>query len=309
MFSSIIAPVRGCTVLLFLVLNTCIHTIPLLFLAVFKVIIPLKASRDFLSMLITSGIGVSWIRVNNAIFAIFLPTRFEICQTSELTPKGWYLVLCNHQSWVDILTLQKILFGKTSFLKFFIKQELIWVPLMGLAWWALDFPFMKRYSKAYLEKHPEKKGKDFEATRKACEKFQTRPVAVMNFAEGTRFSPSKKERQQSPYQRLLRPKAAGSALVLDMMGDLIRTLVDVTIAYPEGAPKFWSFLCGKTPRIRVYIQVLPIGEELIGDYFNDPAYREFFQERLNAFWAEKDARLAKMLQENWKEDDCLKPLD
>lgn len=297
------ASARGCLVLALLVLNTCIHIVPLFFLAFFKVIIPMKTSRDFFSMLIMV-VGASWIRNNNRVFSLLLPTRFDVCETAELTPKGWYLVLCNHQSWVDILTLQKVFAGKAPFLKFFIKQELIWVPIMGFAWWALDFPFMKRYSKAYLEKHPEKRGKDFEATRKACEKFQTRPVSVMNFAEGTRFSPAKKERQQSPYQRMLRPKAAGTALVLASMGNLIRNVVDVTIAYPEGAPTFWHFVCGKTPRIRVHIQAFPVGEELMGDYFNDAAHREFFQKRLNEIWAEKDALLVKMLQENWQKEGC-----
>lgn len=305
MLSSIVALLRGSTVFLLLLVNTCVHGIPLLVLSVFKVIIPLRASRDFFSWLITSGIATSWLYVNSFIFSVFLPARFDVCQTAELNPKGWYIVLCNHQSWVDILTLQKTLLGKASFLKFFIKQELIWVPVMGLAWWALDFPFMKRYSKAYLEKHPEKKGKDFEATRKACEKFQTRPVAVMNFAEGTRFRPYKKERQQSPYDRLLRPKAAGTALVLATMGNLIDEIVDVTIAYPGGAPTFWEFVSGKTKTIRVHIRILPVGEELKGDYFNDSEYKEFFQNKLNDIWAEKDAKLASMLQEDWQEEDCI----
>ena len=42
---------------------------------------------------------------------------------------------------------------------------------MGFAWWALDYPFLYRHSAEYLKEHPEQKGKDFEATRKACEKF------------------------------------------------------------------------------------------------------------------------------------------
>ncbi len=62
----------------------------------------------------------------------------------SLHQRGWYLVSSNHQSWVDILVLQRIFHGRIPFLKFFLKQELIWVPVIGLAWWALDFPFMKR---------------------------------------------------------------------------------------------------------------------------------------------------------------------
>ena len=112
----------------------------------------------------------------------------------------WYLMTSNHQSWADILVLQKVTNRRVPSLKFFLKQELIWVPLLGLAWWALDFPFMKRYSRAQLEKRPELKGKDMETTRKACEKYAHYPVSVMNFFEGTRFTEEKHRQQNSPYR-------------------------------------------------------------------------------------------------------------
>jgi 1-acyl-sn-glycerol-3-phosphate acyltransferase len=138
--------------------------------------------------------------------------NWDVQGIAGLDPRGWYLVNCNHQSWADILVLQHLLTHRIPLLKFFLKQQLLWVPVMGLAWWALDFPFMRRHSEEVLKAHPELRGKDQEATRLACEKFSLIPTSVMNFCEGTRFTPTKHQRQQSPYRHLLRPKAGGIAL-------------------------------------------------------------------------------------------------
>ena len=156
---------------------------------------------------------------------------------------GWYLVVSNHQSWVDILVMQHLLNRRIPLLKFFIKRDLIKVPLMGFAWWALDFPFLYRHSAEYLKKeHPEQKGKDFEATRKACEeKFATIPTSVMNFLEGTRFTKEKHDWQKSEYKLLLRPKSGGFALALNVLGDKFHSLLDITIVYPDGIPTFGNF--------------------------------------------------------------------
>ncbi|MGB1091225.1 MAG: acyltransferase, partial [Oceanobacter sp.] len=205
---------------------------------------------------------------------------------------NWYLVISNHQSWVDIFVLQRCLHGRIPLLKFFIKQQLIWVPFLGLAWWALDFPFMKRYSKSYLEKHPEKKGQDLETTRKSCEKFQQIPTSVTNFLEGTRFTAIKHQQQSSPYKHLLKPKAGGMAFAMSVMGKQFDSVLDVTIHYPNGAPSFIGFLKGELAGCQVYIERLVINENLIdGDYQNDSQYRQDFQQWVDQIWQAKDARL------------------
>jgi hypothetical protein len=182
-------------------------------------------------------------------------------------------------------------------LKFFLKQQLRWVPVMGLAWWALDFPFMRRHSEEVLKAHPELRAKDQEATRLACEKFSLIPTSVMNFCEGTRFTPAKQQRQQSPYRHLLKPKAGGIALALNVMGDKFRAILDVTIVYPEGAPNFWEFLCGRMKRVLVRVQTLPVPRHLAtGDYANDPAVREAFQQWLQQIWQDKDAQIERLLR-------------
>jgi 1-acyl-sn-glycerol-3-phosphate acyltransferase len=217
---------------------------------------------------------------------------WHIERPATLDKKGWYFVLSNHQSWVDILVLQHSLNGRIPLLKFFLKQELIKVPIMGAAWLALDFPFMKRYSKAYLEKHPEMKGKDLETTRQACEKFKDMPTSVMNFLEGTRYTQAKHDEQQSPFKHLLKPKAGGMAFAMSAMGDQFKSILDVTIYYPGGIPTFWDFMQGKMPRAEVIIEEKPIPTDLLGgDYETDMEYRARFQAWVQTLWEDKDARL------------------
>ena len=179
-----------------------------------------------------------------------------------------------------------------------LKTIMIWVPIIGLCWWALDFPFMKRYSKAYLARHPEKKGQDLATTRKACAKFSRIPVAVFNFLEGTRFTRAKHDEQQSPFRHLLKPKAGGVAFVLAALGEQLDALLDVTVVYPsDKVPGFWDLLCGRVPKVIVDIQTRPIDPALWqGDYENDPVFRQYVQEWVSRMWEEKDERIARLRQ-------------
>jgi hypothetical protein len=174
---------------------------------------------------------------------------------------------------------------------------LIYVPVIGLAWWALDFPFMKRHGKAQLRANPARREEDREATRRACEKFALVPTSVMNFAEGTRFTPGKHRLQASPYDHLLKPKAGALALALNAMGERFHSLIDVTIVYPDGAPSFWQFLCGAAPRVIVRVRQLPIPAEFCtADYSADPAFRARFGQWLANLWQEKDAQISSLLR-------------
>lgn len=290
-------PIKGAVALFLHTLNTLFWTTPLFVFSLIKLLLPIQGVRKLCNRILNT-IASAWITVNGYIHQQTKRIRWTVEGLDGLKLNDWYLVLANHQSWTDIFVLQKIFNRRVPFLKFFLKQELIYVPVLGLAWWALDFPFMKRHSKEYLKKHPEMKGKDAETTRKACEKFRTIPISVMNFVEGTRFSPEKHDRQHSPFQHLLKPKAGGIGLVLSAMGEQLHRILDVTIVYPQGAGSFWDFLCGKVTDIRVHVRSLPIEQEILGDYENDPEYRSRFQQWLNALWREKDARIAAMLSQS-----------
>ena len=241
---------------------------------------------------VLNGIATRWVASNSAWMRLTQRTQWDVVGLDNLAYRGWYMVNCNHQSWVDILVLQHLLNRRIPMLKFFLKHRLIYVPVIGLAWWALDFPFMRRHSDAYVKRHPEKRFDDIEATRRACEQFALVPTSVMNFAEGTRFTPAKHRSQRSPYRHLLKPKAGALALALGVLGDKFDSLLDVTIVYPDGVPTFWRFLCGDLRHVVVRAQRMTIPSEFrSGDYARDPKYRKAFQHWLQALWREKDARI------------------
>jgi 1-acyl-sn-glycerol-3-phosphate acyltransferase len=281
--------------------NTVFWVIPIVILSFLK-LIPITIWRSWISHPL-DGCATAWITINNLNQRLLSNTRWDVEGIDSLTRKDWYLVVSNHQSWVDILVLQRIFNRKIPFLKFFLKKELIWVPFLGVAWWALDFPFMRRHSKSFLAKNPHLKGKDMESTRKACEKFRYKPVSIMNFVEGTRLTPEKLNRQNGNFNRLLKPKAGGLAFVLSAMGDQLHKLLDVTIYYPDGIPTFWDFVSGNVKQIKVSVRVLSIEDILNSDafamdYFDNAEQRVKFQRWLNQLWAEKDQTIAKMSAEN-----------
>ena len=285
----------GLIAALLMTLNALFWVPILLLFASVKFILPFRTVRLAIDPILLF-IAESWISCNSGWMRLTQRTEWDVQGIDALEPHSWYLVNSNHQSWVDILVLQHLLNRRIPLLKFFIKQQLIWVPVMGLAWWALDFPFMRRHSEEFLKKHPELRGKDQETTRKACEKFALIPTSVMNFLEGTRFTKAKQAKQQSPYRYLLKPKAGGLALALNAMGTKFQAILDVTIVYPEGAPTFSYFLLGKMRRVVVRVRSLPIPQHLLqGDYANDPIFREAFSQWVQQLWRDKDAQIDALL--------------
>jgi 1-acyl-sn-glycerol-3-phosphate acyltransferase len=276
---------------------TIIIAVPLYTVALLKLAIPV----DWWRRLCTRGLdelGALWMGYNNFDFRLTQKIKWDVSGLEGLENSGWYLVVSNHRTWVDIFVLQYIFNLRIPMLKFFIKKELIWMPILGLAWWALDFPFMQRYSDEFIKKNPHLKGKDLEATKKACEKFKKTPVSVMNFVEGTRFNTEKRDKQGSPFKHLLRPKAGGTAFVINSMGEQMTRMLDVTIVYPEGKTSFYALLSGQIREIRIKIEHVRLGNDLRGDYFNDEEYRRRFQEWVNKLWEKKDRTMAELLKDS-----------
>ena len=281
----------------FLLLANCLFWVPVLLLFSMLRLLPLKRVRLVVDPLLLR-IAEAWIAGNSAWMRLTQRTLWDVQGQDGLRPGGWYLVSCNHQCWVDILVLQHLLNRRIPLLKFFLKQQLIWVPVMGLAWWALDFPFMQRHSEAYLKQHPEMRGRDQETTRRACEKFALIPTSVMNFPEGTRFSRAKHQAQQSPYRHLLKPKTGAMALALNAMGHKFEAVLDITIVYPGGAPDFWQFLSAQVPQVIVRIQALPVPAPLIGaDYAGDAKVRQACQQWAHQLWLAKDQQISALLEQ------------
>jgi 1-acyl-sn-glycerol-3-phosphate acyltransferase len=271
--------------------STLLHVPVLLVVAITKALLPIASLRPALDRALMA-IAESWIGVNSALIDAFTRTRFVVEGMDTLRYAGHYLVLANHQSWVDIPVLQKVFNRRIPLLRFFLKSQLFWVPLLGLAWWALDFPFMKRYSKETLARRPELAGRDLAVTRKACEKFRHIPVSVMNFVEGTRFTPGKHAQQGAPFRHLLKPKAGGVAFVVGAMGDAIESVLDVTVSYDGGKPGMADLFTDRIGEVRVHVRERAIPEGFAGgDYEGDAEFRARFQAWVNSLWLEKDALL------------------
>ena len=289
------AVARGVLAFLLLVLNTLFWCALLFAMSLIKLILPFDAVRQRIDPILNT-IATQWIACNSGWMRLTQRTEWDVQGIDELQYADWYLVNSNHQSWVDILVLQHLLNRRIPMLKFFLKQQLIFVPVIGLAWWALDFPFMRRHSVAAMLKHPELRLQDRDTTRRACEKFALVPTSVMNFAEGTRFTQQKHDQQKSPYRYLLKPKAGALAFALNAMGAKFNSLLDITIVYPDGAPTFWTFICGKTAKVIVRVRRVPIPAEFYsGHDGEDAAARVSFHRWVARLWKEKDQQIAALL--------------
>lgn len=271
--------------------NTVIMCSTLYFFALMKLLIPISSFRDWCSVKLTE-IAEAWISVNNWNSKFVHPVQWDISLPEELERSSSYLVLANHRSWIDIFVLQKVFNRKIPFLRFFIKKELIWTPFLGLAWWALDFPRVSRFSKEFLAKNPHKKGMDLLATRRACQKFMKNPTGILNFVEGTRLTVEKYEKSKSPFKELLPPKTGGVATVLQAMGEKFESVLDVTIIYPEGAKSLFGLLCGEVSRVIVRVKKYEVPLNLLeGLRANDSSAYESLKEWLQEIWLEKDQLL------------------
>lgn len=236
-----------------------------------------------------NGLAQGWVGMNGVWIAMMQKIDWRISGVEALQSGRWYLVSSNHQTWVDILVLQKVFDRRIPFLKFFLKRELMYVPVMGLAWWALDFPFMRRSGGG------RDFAKDLAATKQSCERFRLIPTSVINFLEGTRRTPAKHAAQQSPYRNLLKPKVGGLAMALAVMGQQFNSYLDVTIVYPAGVPTFWDLLCGRVRSIVVDVREVPIPSSLAtGNYANDPGYRRELQTWVQGMWEEKDRLIVRL---------------
>jgi len=278
-----------------LVANSLVHVTPLLVVALIKATIRTPSVRSRCDIWLMA-LAASWVDVNSLLMDRMTDTHVSVIGLPEPMPEGHFLVICNHISWVDIPVLQKLFNRRLPMLRFFLKSQLFWMPILGLAWWALDFPFMKRYSREQVKRRPALAGRDVEATRKACAKFRHIPVSIVNFVEGTRFDPAKQKKQASPFRHLLKPRAGGTAFTLDAMGETLDTLVDVTLAYPDGHSTLGDLFANRISEIRVHIRLLPIPQEFLhGDYQNDPDFRQRFQDWINTLWLDKDKILDQLL--------------
>ena len=278
------ALLRGIVVFVLLFFNLCLWGVPLMVMSLSKFFVRGPKRAPIIRFL--ARIGERWVAGNSWIFDTMLSTQWEIEGIEGTRYDGHYLIISNHVSWVDIFALFRAFHGHAAFIRFFLKRELIWMPIVGQACWALEFPFMRRYTPEHLERHPEKRGTDLETTRRLCRRYRRVPMAILNFVEGTRFSREKHAEQESPYRHLLRPRIGGISFVLASLGDQLDAIFDVTLAYPKSDVTMWEFVTDRVPRVIVRARRLEVTPELI-----DPNAREYLKEWIDDLWRHKDTML------------------
>ena len=293
--------IRGPVTILLLTLNAAFWGSCIALLGIVKFAIQITAPRSRARtsvILVLAWLGTRWVHGCDRIFDLMLPTEWDITGIGDdVRPDGHYLIISNHVSWVDIFALFRAFHGRAAFIRFFLKSQLFWAPIVGQACWALEFPFMQRRTPEYLEKHPEKRGADLATTRKACQRYRNFPVAILNFVEGTRFTKAKHDEQQAPYRHLLRPRAGGISFVLAALGDQLDAMYDVTLAYPpDGEVTMWQFVSGRVPRIIVRARRVDPPAQFFDASVTLPGpAREELRDWMDALWQEKDELLDTLL--------------
>lgn len=286
--------VRCGLVLLVVAVMTSVLVIPLLLVAVLKRVVPgRRARRDFTRL--ATRIARFWIALVTRTFDAAYTTRYTVSGKMDFDRRKSYLLIANHQSWVDVPVLLQVFRNRVPFYRFFLKKELLWFPLVGVACWALEYPFITFYSREELENDPEKRKKRLETARRACERARGIPVTITTFPEGAVFTPARQKRRSDGFRNVLRPRAGGLAMAVNAIGDQVEAVIDVTIRYPHSVPGMWDFLGNRIPEAEVHVRKIPLPETMIGgDYESDPEYRKRFRQWLNDIWSEKDARIERM---------------
>lgn len=271
-------------------LNTIVCASTMVLLSPVKLMLPFPAWRNFWTAWFVE-VGAAWSTGNSRIMLWSRSTTIELDLPEGLSRQHSYLVLANHQTWVDLPALEHAMGRRIPGRRIFIKHSLIWVPFIGQACWAMDFPFMKRHTAQQLAQNPELREQNLATVQATCNRMKGMPSTMLNFAEGTRFTAAKHEQQRSRYTHLLKPKFAGVAMVLDLLGDSLDYIVDLTIVYPDNpkAPTFGDLFMGKIPRIVVKARLLPVPQA--GENGESPRIRQWLQQ----IWKEKDQAIAEIL--------------
>ena len=260
---------------------TAILAIPVFVLAFVRLILPFGPVLSFVDR-INQAVFYLWIS-NNA-FLMWLTNRIKWdIQGADIEKiKGSCFIISNHVTWTDIVMLGQIYRGKIPITKFFL---------------------IRRYSRNELLKNPKLKTKDIDATRKACQNLLQHPSTLVNFVEGTRFTPEKAKAQQSQYRHLMPPKAASLAIALGLIGPHIDCLLNTTLVYP-GEHKgsiFMEMLCGRLKHVIARVEVMDketINAHMVGDYLQDKQFKHTFTMYLRQLWQRKDDLIESLLQQN-----------
>ena len=283
--------VRAALVLAYITCNLTFWIIPVLVLVVFKWLLPISSVRMGIYK-VMAWIYRAAVQMDDWILFRVLKIQLDLTGIDQTYTGDFYLALCNHQSWSDIFILQHLLNRKTPIIKFLVKRELMYLPVVGLICWAYDFPLLNRGNQTIKSPDKSFRMNDSKTLSKSLARFLLSSATIMNFAEGTRFSPLKAKRQKSPYRYLLKPKAGGLIAIYKMMGQELAAVLDFTVVYDSPRPTFWRFIGGKIPRVKVHLDTI-LSEELKENFgmpesnFDPDCVAEWINQR----WEQKNRKI------------------
>lgn len=286
--------VKAMAVLGFIVVNLSLWLCPLMVLVLLKWLIPAARFRRGVDGAM-AWVYRSAVQCDSWVLFGLMDIRLEVEGMADRYTGDFYLVIANHQSWSDIFILQHLFNRKAPVLKFLVKKELIFMPLVGLICWAYDYPFLHRRSH---KSDPNSSGvskTDRETLNRSLGRFLGSTASIINFAEGTRYSPAKARKQGSPFRHLLKPRAGGLNAIFQMVGTRLDAVVDVTLAYDAETASFWRFIGGGIRRVKIHAETLVPGEILHdGEGPQEGSPLGMTAEWINERWALKDRVLSRL---------------
>ncbi len=293
---TIVQLMRGVFIFLEITISTFSLGSLVIVIGLVRILTPSRVAKQALDRLAVN-IANKWICFNSWLIDHAIPRiEWHLTLPSGLSTEKQYLLICNHQSWVDTTVMQHIGLPRMPLTRFFTKWELIFIPFLGLAFKILGFPMMKRHDKAAITKNPALKLQDILEAKRACEGLLDQPFTLLNYLEGTRFTHKKHADQQSPYPDLLKPKSGGIGLAIQILGKRVDSLIDMTIVYPDGIPGYGDFWMGRVRRIGVDLHEIQIPEwALAGDYEEDQEFRVRFQTWISELWANKQSTIDQIM--------------
>lgn len=186
--------------------------------------------------------------------------RVRLVRTGDEPPaEENAIVVANHQQMPDIVVLMMLANpkGRLGDMKWFVKDVIKYVPGVGWGMRFLDCVFLKRNWDS-----------DEAHIRQTFSKFRRFdiPIWLVSFVEGTRPTPEKLERSRAyaakaglePPRHVLVPRTKGFTASVEGLRDHVRAVYDVTIAYEDGVPTLWQFICGQARRVHVNVRRVPV---------------------------------------------------
>lgn len=167
------------------------------------------------------------------------------------------LVIANHQSYTDSLIISGIAlrYGMLSHIKFFAKDSLKWIPILGWGIWLMGNILVKR------NWHDDEK----KITEMFDEWKRSRhPIWLVSYPEGSRRTPEKvkssqtfaRERQLPLLTRVLTPRTKGFvATVHSLRNTHIRYVYDLTIRYDPSVPTIYDVFAHKLKEMKLIIHI------------------------------------------------------